>query len=231
VTRRNLAWVVIALVLVGALAMIVVGALMAPDRQHDMWVEIVSRASQLIVLALAGGVVGAVIHDRDAAREDARRRQAFLLAFIDELEKAYGQVKTARRLLRTYGFDAPRLTRLTADQVAGYRTQMALLNDAELQFETLARRVKAVPRPFGDAHATISSELAAIHAYLNAVLRDWQADPASIAESGTNAPLADWPHFAPFVGYGEAAERSFREGVVDHVDAVELLIHRHGGGV
>jgi hypothetical protein len=78
---------------------------MAPGSEHDIWVELVSRAAQLIVLAIAGGVVGAVIHDRDGAREDERRRVDFLLHFVGEVETAYGQVKTARRLVRTYGSD------------------------------------------------------------------------------------------------------------------------------
>ena len=174
-TRLERAWLVIAIVLIGAVAIVVVGFLMASDRQGDIWVEIVSRASQLIVLALAGGVVGAVIHDRDAAREDVRRRQAFLLAFVGEVEAAFTQVKTSRRQLRTHGFDAPRDSRLTREQVEGFRTQMALLNDAELQFETLARRVNAVPAQFGSVAPTVVAELTAIHTYLNEVLRDWQA--------------------------------------------------------
>jgi hypothetical protein len=224
----EIAWIVIALVLIGALGVIVLSAIMAPDRRHDMWVELVSRASQLIVLALAGGVVGAVIHDRDAAREDQRRRQAFLLAFVDEVEAAYGQVKTARRLLRTYGFESPRQARLTPEQVTGYRTQLALLNEAELQFETLARRVAAVPRPFGEAHGRIAAELASIHAYLNHVLKDWQSDPGAVVEGGTTVALAGWASFSAFVGYGEGTEEAFREGVTARVEAIELLVHGLG---
>lgn len=224
----ELAWIVIAAVLLGALGIIVLGAVMAPQRQHDMWVELVSRASQLIVLALAGGVVGAVIHDRDAAREDERRRQAFLLGFVDEVETAYGQVKTARRMLRTHGFDTPRQARLTPEQVTGYRTQLALLNEAELEFETLARRVEAVPRPFGDVHGRIALELRAMHGYLNGILKDWQSDPNAVVEGGTTVALADRASFSAFVGYGDAAEASFREGVTAHVEAIERLINGLG---
>ena len=228
-TRRlESAWIVIAAVLAGAVAVVVIGALLAPERQQDIWVELVSRASQLIVLALAGGVVAAVIHDRDAAREDERRRQAFLLAFLGEVESAYGQVKTARRLVRTYGFDAPRDTSLTSEQVMGFRTQLALLNEAELQFETLARKVESVPGPFRDVHATMTAELAGIHRYLNGVLQDWQSDPMVVVAGGSTEALAGWPRFGEFVGYGDDAERSFREGVADRVNAIESLIHGLG---
>jgi hypothetical protein len=219
---------VVTLVLGGAFAVVVMGAVMAPDRRHDIWVELVSRAAQLIVLALAGGVVGAVIHDRDAAREDARRRQAFLLDFVGQVEAAYGMVKTARRFVRTYGFDAPRDTRITPEQAEGLRTQLAMLNEAELQFETLARKVIAVPGPFGATQAALAEELAGVHGYLNGVLREWQSDPTVVVPGGTSRAVAGWPRFAAFVGYDEAAERSFREGVADRIIAIELLVHGLG---
>jgi hypothetical protein len=222
------AWVVIAIVLLGAVGIVVLGALMAPGREHDIWVELVSRASQLIVLALAGGVVGAVIHDRDAAREDERRRQAFLLGFIGEVETAFGQVKTARRLVRTYGFDVPRDTPLTAQQVEGFRTQLALLNDAQLQFETLARKVEALPGPFGEAHTAVAAELSAIHSYLNGILRDWQADPTVLIVGSDTMALTTWTRFGDFVGYGEGAELDFRQGVADRIAAIEVRIHDLG---
>jgi hypothetical protein len=222
------AWVVIAAVLAGAVGVVILGALMAPGSQDDIWVELVSRATQLIVLALAGGVVGAVIHDRDAAREDERRRVTFLLAFVGEIETAYGHVKTARRLVRTYGFDIPRDTPLTAEQVEGFRTQLALLNEAQLHFETLARKVEALPEPFGDAHAAIAAELSAIHGYLNGVLKDWQTDSTSVVVGGDTRALAGWARFGDFVGYADGAELAFNEGVADRVVTIELLIHRLG---
>lgn len=226
--RVEIAWLIIAAVLLGAVVVVVASALMAPDRQQDIWVEVASRASQLIVLALAGGVVGAVIHDRDAAREDKRRRQAFLLAFVGEVEAAYGEVKTARRLLRTYGFDASRDTPLTWDQVEGFRTQMALLNEAELQFEMLARRVAAIPGPFGEIHNPLIAQLEAIHGYLNGVLRDWQTDSTVVAMGGTTVALAGWQRFRAFVDYGEEPERSFRESIADRITSIELLVHGLG---
>lgn len=216
------AWLVIAAVLIGAVAVMVLGALMVPHRQDDMWVNIVGRSAQLIALALAGGVVGAVIHDRDAAREAVRRRDAVLEAFLVEVEAAFAQVKTSRRLLRTYGFDAHQEPPRTTEQVTGFRTQMALLNDAELQFETLARKVRALSAPFGPAAGQIAEELTAVHAYLNEVLREWEADPGAVTPDGSG-PGA-WPHFRAFVAYDDEAALSFRGGVADRVLAIEVAV-------
>ncbi len=55
-------------------------------------------------------------------------------------------MKSARRL-RTFGFDSPTTLTLTAEQVMGFRAQRAVLNEAELTFETYARKVAAVPGP------------------------------------------------------------------------------------
>ena len=78
--RIERAWLIIGFVLLGAVAMGLLGALMAPERQSDMWVELVKSSIQVVVLAIAGGVVGAVLRDRDAARDASIRRQQFFLA-------------------------------------------------------------------------------------------------------------------------------------------------------
>ena len=198
----------------------VVGAVMAPERQDDMWVNIVSRSAQLIALALAGGVVGAVIHDRDAAREAHARRAAFLEGFLDELESAYVQVKASRRLLRASGFDGQREVPLTETQAEGFRTQLAQLSDAELQFETMARRVTALPAPYGAAAGEVVAQLEGIHDYLNGVLREWEATPVDMT---TGATLA-WPRFCGFVAYEDGVDHAFRAGVADRILAIEIAL-------
>jgi len=222
--RRSVrAWLIIAAVLGGAVALVLLGFWMVPERQSDIWVEIVKSSAQVIVLALAVGVVGAVLRDRDAAREEVRRRQQFLAAFVDEIEAAYDSVKTARRLLRAYGFDTPTNVSVSVEQVVGLRTQMALLNEAELAFETHARKIRAVPGPYGDIAAELVQELTSIHRYLNAVLHEWFSDTTVIATGSTTVALSGWTAFHAFVGYDEDAISAFTDGLVSHVVAVEAL--------
>ena len=218
------AWIVIGLVLAGAIGVIVLGALMAPERQDDMWVNIVGRSAQLIALALAGGVVGAVIHDRDAARAAVQRRDAALRAFLDEIEAAFGETKTSRRMLRTLGFDGRRELTLSPEQVQGFRAQMALLNDAELQFEGLARKAATLAGPLGVATDATVTRLAAIHGYLNGVMQEWEADPGAVTAQETTAALLAWPRFCAFVGYDDDAPDSFRRGVAEVIFGIETLV-------
>jgi hypothetical protein len=217
-------WFIIVAVLVGAVGTIALSALMAPGRQEDIWVELAKSAATIVALALATGVVGAMLRDRDALREDQRRAQAYRLAFLEQIEATYGHVKSARRLLRTFGFDSPSRQDLTAEQATGFRAQMALLNEAELTLETQARKVAAMPRSWGAAGRPLANELTRMYEYLHGVLMEWQTDPTVIVAGGDNAAMLGWPSFRLFVGYDEVSVRAFDEGVTDRMLAIELLI-------
>ena len=197
---------------------------MAPERQDDIWVELAKGAATIVALSLATGVVGAMLRDRDALREDQRRQQAYLLGFLEQIEATYGQVKSARRLLRTFGFDSPTTQTLTAEQATGFRAQMALLNEAELTFETHARKVTAMPGPWGAAGTPLATELTRLYQYLHGVLMEWQTDPTVFVAGGDTSAMQGWSNFRRFVGYDEVSVRAFDEGVTDRMLAIELLI-------
>ena len=217
-------WLIIAAVLAGAASMILLSAIMAPERQDDIWVELAKGAATIVALSLATGVVGAMLRDRDALREDQRRQQAHLLGFLDQIEATYGQVKSARRLLRTFGFDSPTTQTLTAEQATGFRAQMALLNEAELTFETHARKVAAMPGPWGAAETSLATELTRLYQYLHGVLMEWQTDPTVFVAGGDTSAMQGWSNFRRFVGYDEVSVQAFDEGVTDRMLAIELLI-------
>ncbi len=217
-------WLIIGAVLAGAVCVILFSAIMAPDRQDDIWVELAKGAATIVALSLATGVVGAMLRDRDALREDQRRQQAYLLGFLEEIEATYGQVKSARRLLRTFGFDLPTTQTLTAEQATGFRAQMALLNEAELAFETHARKVTAMPGLWGAAGRPLATELTRLYQYIHGVLMEWQTDPTVFVAGGDTSAMREWSQFRLFVGYDEVSVRAFDEGVTDRMLAIELLI-------
>ncbi len=229
--RIERAWIIIGGVLLGAAAMALLGAFMAPERHSDMWVELVKSSIQIIVLALAGGVVGAVLRDRDAARDADIRRRAYFLAFLDQIDVSYGQVKSVRRMLRTYGFGQLRDGGLTPQQVLGFKTQMARLNEAEVSYEMHARKVAALAGRFGEAGEGLERALVHIHEYLASVLREWQADPGAIKAGSDAAATSSWPRFTGFVDYEEATTGTFREGVADQMVTIELILGGIGAPV
>ena len=181
--RRHRASIVVGVVVVGALALLITAALMAPGRSDDIWVNLAGSAAQIVVLALAGGVVGAVLRDRDVRREDARRNRQSVLEFADKVELAFHEIKAARRILRTFGFDAPVGLVLTREQATGFRAQMAQLNDTELSVE-MFRRVVGERRSLFDPNTeSLQQELAGVSRYLRHVLLEWETD-STVVERG-----------------------------------------------
>lgn len=222
--RLERAWIVIAGVLLVAVALGLVGAIQVPERRDDMWFEIFASAIRVIVLAITGGVVAAVLRDRDAAREDARRRQANAAAFLEQIAGTYNQVKSVRRMLRTHGFGSPAPQTLTSEQTLGFRTEMALLNDAELAYEMHARKVALLPGPYEGSRDELVRELTDVHDYLKGVLRDWQVDPGAIAPDRDPSAIQGWAAFQRFVGYDDASMADFRGGIADRMVTIEVLI-------
>ncbi len=226
--RMERAWIVIGVVLLGALMLGLLGAIQIPERRADMWFEIVAGSIRVVVLAITGGIVAAVVRDRDAVREDARRRQADAAAFLERIQDTFGQVKSARRMLRTHGFGGTDAHALTDEQVAGFRTQMALLNDADLAFEMYARRVAIMPGPYGDTRDRLTGALTGIHEYLKAILQEWQRDPAAITVGGDAVATREWARFGRFVGYDDEAAADFRANLADPMVTIEVAIGAAG---
>ncbi len=218
------AWFVIGIVLACALGVFAAAHIIVPDRSDDIWVEAAKSALYLVALATTGGVVAAVLRDRDAARDAESRRRTLLLGYLDGIQATYGQVKAARRMLRTLGFDAPVGRALTAEQATGFRTQMALLNEVELTFEADGRRAVRMAGELGPAAADIQRELALVTACLRAILFEWERDPTVIGPGESGAALAEWPLFRAFVQYDEASKRTFEAGVSEPIGRIEAIV-------
>jgi hypothetical protein len=218
------AWIVIGVVLLCALGVWISVHFIVPERSKDIWVESAKSALQLAVLATTGGVVAAVLRDRDAAREADGRRRTLLLGFLDSVQETYGQVKAARRILRTLGFDAPTNGALSVEQASGFRTQMAMLSELELTFEVEGRRAVRMSGELGPAAADIQRELDGVAAYLRQVLLEWERDSTVITAGATGAAVAGWPLFGAFVRYDDASKREFEERVSEPIGRVEAII-------
>ncbi len=132
--------------------------------------------------------------------------------------------KTARRLLRTLGFDSPTTMVLSPEQATGYRVQMGLLNEAELAFETYARKVTVMPGLWAAESEAMAAELTGLYRYLHGVLTEWQRDPTVLAAGADTSAMQGWSNFRSFLGYDEAATQAFDDGVADRMIAIELLV-------
>ena len=195
-----------------------------PERSSDIWVNLAGSAAQIVVLALAGGVVGAVLRDRDARREDARRKRQSVLEFATQVELAFNEIKAARRILRTFGFDAPAGLVLTYEQATGFRAQMAQLNDSQLSVEMYGRVVEARRSLFDPNTESLKQEFVGVSEYLRRVLLEWQTDTTVVGRGADASSLVGWQHFAEFVGYDDESRQAFTAGVAEPLTRIELLL-------
>jgi hypothetical protein len=222
--HRDRAWIIVGVIVVGAIALLITAAAMAPERASDIWVNLAGSAAQIVVLALAGGVVGAVLRDREARREDNCRRQASLLAFANQVELAFNEIKAARRILRTFGFDAPAGRILTREQATGFRAQMAQLDDAQLSVEMYSRVVEAQRSLFEPNTESLKQELAGVSRFLRRVLLEWETDSTVVGPGADASALVGWKHFGEFVGYDDESSQAFRAGIAEPLTRIELLL-------
>jgi hypothetical protein len=222
--RRHRPWIIVGVIVAGALALLITAVVMAPERSSDIWVNLAGSAAQIVVLALAGGVVGAVLRDRDARREDARRKRQSLLEFANQVDLTFNEIKAARRILRTFGFDAPAGLVLTREQATGFRAQMAQLNDTQLSVEMYGRVVEARRSLFDPNTESLTHELAGVSQYLRRVLLEWETDSTVVGWRADASPLVGWKHFREFVGYDDESAVAFTTGIAEPLTRIELLL-------
>jgi hypothetical protein len=222
--HRQRPWIIVGVIVLGAVSLLIIAVAMAPERANDIWVNLADSAAQVVVLALAGGVVGAVLRDRDARREDTRRRQASLLAFANQVELAFNEIKAARRILRTFGFDAPAGRTLTYEQATGFRAQMAQLNDTQLAVEMYGRMVEARRSLFDPNTESLKQELVGVSEYLRRVLLEWRTDTTVVGRGADASSLVGWKHFRAFVGYDDESRQAFTTSVAEPLTRIELLL-------
>jgi hypothetical protein len=220
----HIAWIVIGAVLIVATSLIAIASFSLKERSSDLWMEIAKSSLQIMVLSVSGGVVGAVLRDRDAARDARERRRGRLLAHLEKVDGSFGHIKGARRILRTLGFDVPGERPLTAEQVTGFRTQMALLNETQLAFEADARRVPLLAADLGPDTDELRRLLEEIASYLRRVLFEFEADPTVLATGSDSMALARWPHYLRFVQYDDVATQDFTTQVIDRMARIEVVI-------
>jgi hypothetical protein len=122
--------------------------------------------------------------ERETRQRNLEYRDELLKEILHSALENYNTVKKARRLLR-----ARAITQINSSKIVlatPYDTNMDLINDAQLEFESLAKDVEISATAFKD-HETIHKQLCAIETYLHALVKEYetsrtnfQGNPASL---------------------------------------------------
>lgn len=159
---------------------------MPVDDQARATLELWKTVSTLALLGIVGGFISLMYKRFEQQRAAARALHAFRSDFLLKLQGAYRLTKTVRRALRAIGLTTMRRDPLRVfdeSQITGYREQMGLLNEAQLDFEDLCLELKVFPDAFteGDQILTI---VQGIEQYLRAILREYEVHWRRLGSDG-----------------------------------------------
>lgn len=219
-SREFLPVVLVALFLASVVALVAL-YLVAPPKPDSFELEIAKAVLQLGVVSVVGAAVSTLVlehqragqkfdrdreHERDrterAQEQDRKRleyREDLLKATLAKTMASYNSVKRARRLLRARAIVA----RLNSDQLEvlaePYDEYMELINDAQLDFENLARDVETSKRAFSSPEKLVTA-LRAMDECLGDLVTEYETVRRRFRETAPRMALDDLPLLAAYLG-------------------------------
>lgn len=180
-------------------------------------VEVVSVVVQFLFLIVLGGAVTALYQARlqHQASEERRtseranitdRDRQILLAMHDDLVSAYNKAKRARRLMRAR-LEYPRGDASTPAYVpkSVYDDQMEALIDAELDFESILRRIDSNVPLFG-RDSKLDGSLDVIEGHLTQTVKEYRRDLRNFEGDPPQKRLDELPRLEAFLGLAPLAK-------------------------
>lgn len=194
-TRRLL----IAVGIVVAPAALALSLLRAFDAmQPDSFGREVARSLvQLIGIAFVTVVISVAVtgyqKERDREADLQQRKDDLLRAMLDETIAAYHDVKHTRRLMRANLWESAHDSSIN---VAIYDQHLAAINDAQLQFERLARSAKLIKDERVDS-TQLDKSLRLVEKSLIKVVDEYEDERSNIADGGRQ--IEDLPRLRDFI--------------------------------
>lgn len=203
--RRMIALVLSALFL-GSIAILLL--FFRDAAQGSLKFEAAKSLLQLGVVSVVGAVVSILVFEyqrerqaidkkRELDRKRLEYRETLLLSILSRTMDAYGRVKKARRILRgrTISSEAPgRLVPLEL-----YDANFDVLNDAQLDFENLARDVDTSAKAFAEPKALVEN-LRSMDDYLGELIGEYEDSRHRFSGSAPSLPLGELPRLEDFLG-------------------------------
>ena len=134
-----------------------------------LWLEITKTLLQVGVVLVLGALLSTVTSDYQQRHEKAEARLELLRAIMGRAAAAYNDVKRARRLLRAQAMaKEDNGTVVLAD---AYDEQIVGINDAQLQFETMADEIRGA---FPELAESLATEFDTIEEALNSLISEYE---------------------------------------------------------
>jgi hypothetical protein len=209
------------------LAAIVIGA-WQNNWSDALWLEVAKGGVSVVAVGVVGGALAVIWPSITARHAEKREHNDKVRAELVSLVAKYDGVKAVRRILRSLGLDlktyadaeTARDTRLTEEQVRGFNTQMLLLNDLQLGFESKIREF-GHSNFFGNQTDDVLNCLGRIEDHLNGVLDMWEKRGRDIRPGTTTLGVVS----DGLVGLFRIRDH-FRPGVSTQMEEIMQIINK-----
>jgi hypothetical protein len=209
---------------VAALLLFTVVFAALPARRVDLLFEAAKAAVAVLPLAFFGVIVADLVRRRDAKRDQDdhareaqrdldRNRDEYRRQFLNNVVVSYNRVKGVRRSLRAAGFGLAVSGKLSADQLGRIDSEMASLNEAQLDLERMKREVEGRSDVLTRA-PLIFRALETLEIYANGPIKDWESGRSKLRQGVDVNVLKQWRAFQLFIAsaheggdFGIAAEQ------------------------
>jgi hypothetical protein len=156
------------------------------------------------VVVVGGTAVKLLVDDHQRAQQRREHERAELRSVLDEATRSYMGVKRARRLLRA---EARSRKRSGYVVLAGpYDEQMRVINDHQLELETLAARLKTTAVRSG-----LRKEVCEMEDYLQGLVKEFERRRPTFSGRPACCDLTLLPGLEAFLGTSEIAFDKFSE--------------------
>jgi hypothetical protein len=218
--REFLPAALVALFLASVVALGTIYFTVAP-KPGSFELEIVKAILQLGIVSVVGAAVSVLVfehqrarqrfdRDREHEREQAERAQELdgkRLEYREDLLKltltrtmaGYNSVKKARRLMRARAISVRPNSEQPMVLAEPYDTYMELINDAQLDFENLARDVETSKRAFSSPDRLVTA-FRSMDKFLGALITEYETVRKDFQGIGSGKALDDLPLLAACLG-------------------------------
>jgi len=223
-TSRRLIYGAILLIFVFGIVVIAVAVFAFGVQGTDIGLEIFKAGTQLVLIGVLGGGVAFFLRQLDSIHHERNQIDEYRLRILREVVASYNNIKSARRILRAYGFNSIQATTLTHGQITEFVAQMRILNEAQLSLERIKLEVKAQPNIFQDSTKILNC-LDTVERYINDVIGDWE-NHGKFVWSGARNERFSSPQLQNLYHYLARARVSFRERAAKPLDTLVETISR-----
>ena len=175
--------------IVTAFSILVIGFISLSDAnaRSAISIELVKSLLQVVVIAILGGVVSLLTQEFNKDREKREMLNDFRMTLLSRLVQVFRETKRARRLLRA-----------KKDSIQFYDEQMAIINELQLDLETINEEIETVKHAFPGK--SVGNQVDRMATYLNKLVEEYEKNMPKLNRKSPSGSLKELECLNDFIG-------------------------------